>query len=183
FDDGGRFQLGGPCWFERGGLNIFQQRSPGPCFIEFLESAPIDIGDGGLGMGGTEEASEGVEGAGWSESGDAHAMEHGLGVGRGHAATGPGSPVDGQGGQGEGAAIVSEDIEEVISRGIVSLTLGTPHGGDRREAEEEIELQLTRELMQDPGTGDLGTKYRLERRTVHVSDELVSRNTGSMHNP
>ena len=51
--------------------------------------------------------SQGIDGLVGSESGDAHAMEPGLGVVGGHAATGPGTPVDGESGQAEGAAIVS----------------------------------------------------------------------------
>jgi hypothetical protein len=181
-NDGGRFQFGRRCWFERGGVNIFQERPPGPYFIEFLEPVPIDVGDGGLGMGGAEEASEGVESPCWGEGGDAHAMEPGLGVGRGHTAAGPGAPVDGQGGQAESAAIVSQDIEEVVGGGIVSLTFGAPGGGDGREGDEEIELQVTRELVKDPGAGDLGLKDGLERGGSHLLEGLESGEAGGMDN-
>ena len=64
--------------------------------------------------------------------------------------------------------MVSEDIEVVVGGSIVSLALGTPYGGDGRETDEEIELEVPGEQMEDPGALELGSKDGLEGVESHL---------------
>ena len=74
----------------------------------------------------------------------------------------------------------SQIIQECISRGVVRLAILAQYGRDRREQNEEIEIQVSGGLVQLKGAVNFRTQYTSERGGVEPKQELVFNNAGGV---
>src|SRR5207237_8086266 len=59
-----------------------------------------------------------------------------------------------------------QPVEEGVSRGIGGLTESAPHRGDRRRAEEEVQVQVGGRFAQMPSTPDLAGENTIDFTVV-----------------
>src|SRR5262245_27156199 len=107
-------------------------------------------------------------------------ITHGLG--RQHSAAGQVTPLHCQRRKSHSAAMMSKEVEEMISGDVVGLPLGPPDRHHRRETDEKVELQVPGQLLQHPRAKYLGAEHHLDFIDLQSVDGLISGNTGGMNN-
>ena len=83
------------------------------------------------------------------------------------------APVDGQGGQAEGAAIPGQGVEEGVRRRVVALPGVAEDARQRREQDEEIERPAGGLRVQVPGPAHLRGQHPVHPVAVEVDQQGV----------
>ena len=152
-----------------------------PRLVDGPEHVPVDVGHHRRRRTRCDQAVENTEGGRGVEADVADAFELRQVFAGGHPAAAPGTPVDYRDGQAQPAAFVAEGVQEGVRGTVMRAPLRAQNRRDGREAEEEIQLETLRRLMQQPGTGSLGRKGVLQLRVGHRRDWQRGIDTSRVH--
>ena len=125
----------------------------------------VEANDGGLGTRRAEQADQSRQSLLGRQAvqaliGAAAAL---LLQGSSQADGGEATPLDTDGGQAQTHALVRQGIQEGVSRCVVGLPGSPQDRGCRRVQDEEVQLQVQRQPVQEPGTLHLGREGARKR--------------------
>ena len=178
FEDAGGHGVAATC--VRAGHDIEEHIRARDRGAEAREGAPVTTGRAKLDGIGRHPESKEVEGLIHVGRTEADHLEILLGflVARDETGAFESPPVEGQGGQAEGTAVMRELVEEDVASVVVRLLHGTDDGGEGGEGKEMLERDAEGGLVEIPRAQHLRQEDLVEAGLVELDDEFVIEDHG-----